>query len=216
MRAKAEVTRSPHVDHPKHLPYVCETDALAPSTPFPCDSCFPAGNSSPRLSPVRPPAATRRPVYPVMVYCLFREHFFEICPKLLYLDPATASPDMIEKQEVENENDLARFGGESLKFGSVVQLRHLLTGKFLSVEKQRSGKIVVLSAGSEMSHLRVWPALSSEQVGNLVRVNHLVQLLSISFDEGNVHATRLDTARRVQVSNQPTHASFSIEAVHLH
>ena len=135
---------------------------------------------------------------------------------MLYLDPATASPDMVSNQEEENENDLARFAGEPLKFGSVVQLRHLLTGKFVSVEKQRSGKIVVLTAGSELSHLRVWPALSSEQVGNLVRVNHLVKLLSISFDEGNLHATRLESLRRVQVSNQLAHSSFSIEAVHLH
>lgn len=140
-----------------------------------------------------------------------QDAFFRIVPKLRYLDRSVASPDELEQQARENEEDIRRFSGEKVKFGAAIQLQHCASGMYVAVQKQHSGKFAVLQdSPGDAAHFFVMPAFTTENVGDAVRITNTVQFVSVVFEDARIHVA---SNGKVAASNTEVRSKFTIDCV---
>eukprot|EP00854_Cymbomonas_tetramitiformis_P009008 gene9008-10674_t len=101
----------------------------------------------------------------------------------------------VEKEKLAGFLEFRRVAGvEELVFGEVIQLRHRLSGNFLTVRAsglaeldQNSCKVELWHHGSEASWFRVLPGFKAKSAGEVVKFGDSITLQSVSIPELYVH-----------------------------
>ena len=138
----------------------------------------------------------------------FDRCIWRICDKLSYTDQGflsniktQASTSTIDvealkrqalREQYRNNSDLAHPSGKEVRYGSIVQIQHVITGKFMSASNtpaklSRECLDVYLDEGSEAVYFKVRPRYKVRSDGGVL-LEHDVILLSSHISPGyNVH-----------------------------
>ncbi|KAK3286919.1 hypothetical protein CYMTET_5549 [Cymbomonas tetramitiformis] len=102
--------------------------------------------------------------------------------------------DRLEKERMANLLELKRGSGDKVFFGDVIQLRHRISGKYLTVqqssvavEEKDCMRMELLENGTRASWFRVRPGFKSKALGDPVQYNDPVYFQSVNISQSNVH-----------------------------
>eukprot|EP00899_Mesostigma_viride_P011713 jgi/Mesvir1/20542/Mv07757-RA.1 len=99
----------------------------------------------------------------------------------------------LEEEKIFNEEEYKRMVGMSIVYGQTVQLRHWLSGRFVTVKKSRAElerscmKVVLVAGGEEGSWFRVDPGYKTKVAGEKVEFSDVVAFTSAKFSKTCLH-----------------------------
>ena len=104
-----------------------------------------------------------------------------------------------EKEKRKNEADNLKMHGQEITFGSSIQLRHVSTGFFLTVQKMRArdepkNRLMDLDeTGNERCWLKVTLGYQAQNEGEKVRYNDDICLETVKIAQNYMHVARKET-----------------------
>ena len=104
-----------------------------------------------------------------------------------------------EKEKRKNEADNLKMHGQEITFGSSIQLRHVSTGLFLTVQKMRArdepkNRLMDLDeTGNERCWLKVTLGYQAQSKGEKVRYNDDICLETVKIAQSYMHVARKET-----------------------